>query len=245
MKVYSLLTENGEKTSVFTIFGAMDNAPHSWTLVKVNLTSLYSKTCTQDDFEYWRPHSNSNAPCVNGLKMKYLRRKANVNCLHGEEFDRKSKPELCTCTRDDYICDFGFVESENRTCIAADIEEFLPDCNTKDFTRTIIGGFMKIPGNQCLPPKDSPYENNLHISCTLKAKREIFTTIIISLILSSCVFAAGYFTLLHFKNRHTRGTLLNPHYNRRTDSAILLDDDGLGDETHIRGFSDDVPMVIS
>ena len=131
MRVYSLLTENGEKTSIFTIFGSMDNATHSWTLVKVNLTSFSNRMCIKDDFEYWRPNSKVNTPCVMGVKMNLLRRKENANCSHGEDFERKSKPTLCDCTRADYICDFGFQENENRTCLPVDLDEFLPECDPK------------------------------------------------------------------------------------------------------------------
>lgn len=61
------------------------------------------------------------------------------------------------------------------------------------------------------------------------------------------VFFAGYFGLAYFKNRHSRGNLLNTHYNKKTDSAILLDADDLNENDQVRvgGFSDDVPMVIS
>lgn len=128
MRVYSLLTENGEKTSIFTIFGAMENKNHSWTLVKVNLTSFFDRKCSRDDFEYWIPNSTPNTPCMMGVKYNYLRRKENISCYHGEEFERKTKPTLCNCTRDDYLCDFGFIEKENRTCIPEDDNEIMPDC---------------------------------------------------------------------------------------------------------------------
>ena len=130
IRVYSLLTENGEKTSIFTIFGSMDKQNHSWTLIKVNLTSFYTRKCSKDDFDYWAPPSTSNSQCLMGVKMNFLRRKESTACLLGEEFEKKSKATLCACIREDYICDFGFHENENRSCIPNDdFDELSPDCD--------------------------------------------------------------------------------------------------------------------
>ena len=133
LRVYSLLTENGEKTSVFTVFGSLDGSNHSWTLVKVNLTSFFNENvCDKNDFEYWAPHSTENTQCFLGVKYNFLRRKENKTCLHGEDFNRKSKPTLCSCTREDYVCDFGFHESENRSCIPNDDNDFSNNLNEPD-----------------------------------------------------------------------------------------------------------------
>ena len=86
---------------------------------------------------------------------------------------------------------------------------------------------MRIPGNQCLPPLNSPYEP-FRLTCQVKQQREIFKTTFISLLLTLIVFCAGYFGITYYRNRQTRSSLLNTHYNRRTDSAILLDSDDLG-----------------
>ena len=51
----------------------------------------------------------------------------------------------------------------------------------------------------------------------------------VSLLLTTIVFCAGYFGVAYFRTRQTRSSLLNTHYNRRTDSAILLDADELGE----------------
>lgn len=133
LRVYSLLTENGEKTSVFTVFGSLEGNNHSWTLAKVNLTSFFNDSvCSKDDFEYWAPHSTENTQCFLGVKYNFLRRKENKTCLHGEDFNRKSKPTLCSCNREDYVCDFGFYENENRNCIPNVDNELNPEPDCSD-----------------------------------------------------------------------------------------------------------------
>lgn len=43
IRVYGLLTEPGEQTAVFSIFGSLSNASHSWIVVQVNLTRVLGK----------------------------------------------------------------------------------------------------------------------------------------------------------------------------------------------------------
>lgn len=40
IRVYGLLTEPGEQTAVFSIFGSAANASHSWIVIQVNLTGV-------------------------------------------------------------------------------------------------------------------------------------------------------------------------------------------------------------
>ena len=87
---------------------------------------------------------------------------------------------------------------------------------------------MRIPNNQCLAPLSSPYEP-IQVTCPTKQERGIFKTVFVSLLLTTIVFCAGYFGIAYFRTRQTRSSLLNTHYNRRTDSAILLDADELGE----------------
>lgn len=88
-------------------------------------------------------------------------------------------------------------------------------------------GFQRIPGNQCLATLSSPFEP-IQFLCPAKQQRSVFKTMFISLLLTTIVFCAGYFGIAYFRTRHTRSSLLTT-YNRRTDSAILLDADDLGE----------------
>ena len=44
MRIYGVLTEPGEKTMIFSLFGSNTGSSHSWVIVQVNLTSVFSKT---------------------------------------------------------------------------------------------------------------------------------------------------------------------------------------------------------
>ena len=45
IRVYGLLTEPGEKTTIFSIFGSAFEV-HSWLIVQVNLSSIFRKSFT-------------------------------------------------------------------------------------------------------------------------------------------------------------------------------------------------------
>ncbi len=41
-RIYGILTEPGEKTTIFSVFGSR-SAKHSWIIIKVDLKSIFSK----------------------------------------------------------------------------------------------------------------------------------------------------------------------------------------------------------
>lgn len=43
LHIYGLLTEPGEHTTVFTLFGAPKDKKHEWILIKIDLKSAFSK----------------------------------------------------------------------------------------------------------------------------------------------------------------------------------------------------------
>lgn len=56
LRVYGLMTEPGENTTVFTMFGS-GSGQHQWLIIKVDLRKVFEKNCTDDDFKFWSPSS--------------------------------------------------------------------------------------------------------------------------------------------------------------------------------------------
>ena len=52
--VYGLMTEPGEKTLVFTVFGS-ETTTHSWLIVQIDFRNVFSPTCGDDDYKQWYP----------------------------------------------------------------------------------------------------------------------------------------------------------------------------------------------
>ncbi|XP_076310963.1 sortilin-related receptor-like isoform X2 [Tachypleus tridentatus] len=174
IRVYGLMTEPGEKTTVFTIFGSLPNH-HKWILVKVDLQNVFLYTCKKDDYKEWIPHA-PNTPCLLGRKQVFERRIAHVLCYNGRDYERPVREEECPCSREDYECDFGFKEDDIiHMCVRDPDSEgnpyAIPDtCSPGNFyNRT--KGYRKVSGDMCKGGSDYRYDPEL-ISCPDRSETE-------------------------------------------------------------------------
>ena len=87
-----------------------------------------------------------------GHKQFYRRRKADADCfITGEFKDPIPEFDPCTCTKEDFECDFNFVRNEDRTQCVPSGTIRVPEGACKDPEDTFIGssGYRLIPGNEC------------------------------------------------------------------------------------------------
>uniref|UniRef100_A0A672QD42 Sortilin-related receptor n=1 Tax=Sinocyclocheilus grahami TaxID=75366 RepID=A0A672QD42_SINGR len=120
--VYQLLTEPGEKSTIFTIFGSYADQKHSWLIVQVNASDVLGVPCSDGDYKHWSPSDEMGNGCLLGREMVYKRRSPHATCFNGEDFDRPVTLSNCSCTRQDYECDYGFKLSEDLS-----LEVCMPD----------------------------------------------------------------------------------------------------------------------
>ncbi|XP_069038470.1 sortilin-related receptor [Lepisosteus oculatus] len=111
--VYGLLTEPGEKSTLFTVFGSYADRPHSWLILQINASDVLGVPCTESDYKLWSPSDERGNECLLGRKAVFKRRTAHATCFNGEDFDRPITVTNCSCTRQDYECDYGFKLSED------------------------------------------------------------------------------------------------------------------------------------
>ncbi|XP_053974316.1 sortilin-related receptor-like [Hylaeus volcanicus] len=160
LRVYGLMTEPGENTTVFTMFGS-DSGQHQWLIIKVDLRNVFERDCTKDDFKFWSPTSTENSTtdlpvmaCVLGRMETYQRRAAQAKCYTGVDYDRPIKTEICLCDYNDYECDFGFVRDSyhcvrDKTIVLHDPYAVPSDCKPGEFyNRT--KGYVKIADDECI-----------------------------------------------------------------------------------------------
>ena len=60
LRVYGLITEPGENTTVFTMFGSKLQDSNTglidWIIIKVDLRDVFTKTCSLlEDYKHWSP----------------------------------------------------------------------------------------------------------------------------------------------------------------------------------------------
>ncbi|XP_069470420.1 sortilin-related receptor isoform X2 [Ambystoma mexicanum] len=111
--IYGLLTEPGEKSTIFTIFGSYRENGHSWLILQINATDVLGVSCMEADYILWSPADEQGNECLLGRKTVFKRRTPHATCFNGEDFDRPIMISNCSCTREDYECDFGFKLSED------------------------------------------------------------------------------------------------------------------------------------
>ena len=112
LRVYGLLTEPGENTTVFTVFGTEHGVQGvDWIIVTIDLKSVFERECTVEDYKRWSPNDNTKGKhryCLLGRKEIYERRMVKSNCYNGRDYERLISVENCLCQMNDFQCDFGF-----------------------------------------------------------------------------------------------------------------------------------------
>ncbi|NXP41491.1 SORL protein, partial [Leiothrix lutea] len=69
--------------------------------------------CTENDYKLWSPSDERGNECLLGHKTVFKRRTPHATCFNGEDFDRPVMVSNCSCTREDFECDFGFKLSDD------------------------------------------------------------------------------------------------------------------------------------
>ncbi|KAK9872160.1 hypothetical protein WA026_016214 [Henosepilachna vigintioctopunctata] len=165
LRLYGLMTEPGENTTVFTMFGSGPEF-HQWVIVKLDMMKAFHHKCTQDDYKIWSPSQSestrSYVPCIMGQQRTYQRKMAHVNCYNGLDYDAPISMKPCNCDILDYECDFGFVHDRkfgqcirNKT-VLIDPYKVPKICPPGQFyNRT--KGYRKITGDQCVSGFEKHY----------------------------------------------------------------------------------------
>uniref|UniRef100_A0A1Y1LMI9 Sortilin-related receptor n=1 Tax=Photinus pyralis TaxID=7054 RepID=A0A1Y1LMI9_PHOPY len=179
LRLYGLMTEPGENTTVFTMFGSKPHS-HQWIIIKLDMRSVFSYNCSKDDYKEWSPSQNDGSrnyvPCVLGKQVTYERRIPHANCYVGLNYVRQISYQPCDCDALDFECDFGFMRSgkpfhciRNKTTVENPYE--VPStCKPFQFyNRT--KGYRKISGDSCVAGFEHQYLPDL-IPCPFKEVRQ-------------------------------------------------------------------------
>lgn len=170
IRIFGLITEPGENTTVFTMFGteAKPNAPIDWIIVRVDLASVFKRNCTPEDYKNWSPVSPGQGKasrCVLGRRETFLRRSPKANCYNGLDFTRSTVVESCPCSHSDYQCDFGFIRDSDAGSSCIKDPEFEdhepnappPNCPPDTFYNQ-TKGYQLLAGDVCEGGLASRYE---------------------------------------------------------------------------------------
>ncbi|KAI0630633.1 Oligoxyloglucan reducing end-specific cellobiohydrolase [Trametes polyzona] len=149
-----ILTTVGDSTSQkFLLVGQVAKRDQKnngrFAVVFLDFAGLDRPKCRDSDFEPWYARSSTHE-CIMGHKQSYRRRKQDADCYVGEKFrDPVPEEENCPCTKEDYECDYNFVQ-DGDTCVPVGPEP-IPAGVCAEPTDEYMGssGWRKIPGNTC------------------------------------------------------------------------------------------------
>jgi len=125
------------------------------------------------DYELWSPYDGRHGDnkCFLGQQVTYVRRKQDSLCFNGEDLERVTHREACSCSDMDFECDVGYHRAEGSagTCQKTpsdltDVEEQQKELERQNEQCAEFGyyevtqGYRKIPGDICTGGLDvSPY----------------------------------------------------------------------------------------
>ncbi|KAI8915699.1 hypothetical protein EDD86DRAFT_196660 [Gorgonomyces haynaldii] len=139
-------------TSCVIIGRSVNSGTAPTTLVYVDFSKLFSRTCTDSDFELWKPTHFSDSGCFFGHQQQYRTRKADAVCRI-DNFKRVEQGAACECTLNDYECDYNFFRNDIGECMLYGKDPDEPQCNKGDIYKG-SSGYRKISLSKCKGGKD-------------------------------------------------------------------------------------------
>ncbi|SLM40665.1 signal sequence binding protein [Lasallia pustulata] len=220
-----LLTTTPDSTSLkFVLLGTAsvgDKREHI--IFSIDFDGLHEGKCKEEDFDdYWcaRLDNHGKPDCLMGHKQFYRRRKADSDCFVDEEFkDPLPRYEQCTCTEEDFECDYNFIPGDGgRTCKPAGILPIAEgDCENVDDTFMGSSGFRLIPGNECNPKGgvdlEKPISRPCQDSVQIPASGEVSSKI--------TKFSAKDFREYYYLERGSTSSAVDETVVMRTDSQEI------------------------
>ncbi|XP_068742839.1 VPS10 domain-containing receptor SorCS1-like isoform X2 [Montipora capricornis] len=151
VKVYGMVTEPGETKLIVNLFGQYDKTNFQWLSVKLNFTTVLNRKCQQENYTRWSPNDERvGYQCLLGQHIVYQRRKSGDCCFNGEEYEREINVTACTCTTDDFDCDFGYEDPDfDEICRPTSYVELVPNPCPEGKTYKHSSGYRKVVGDRC------------------------------------------------------------------------------------------------
>ncbi|GAB6029603.1 Sortilin [Chamberlinius hualienensis] len=157
-------------------FGVNDSV---WRVTVIDFLPIIERKCSEpDDFTDFIPHNEivstttnkQQQGCLLGLSETFRKLKKGIKCYLGQDHKPQKSTERCSCTEDDYECDYGFYRPNNdQKCVETPSfkGEELDICLDGEEKKIVTSGYRKIPGDVCengFDPGDR-YEKSIKLKC--------------------------------------------------------------------------------
>ncbi|CAL8069668.1 unnamed protein product [Calicophoron daubneyi] len=152
-----LVTEPGGRAMAAAVYG-YGAVSQRWRVAVVDFRTngMVTRTCTEDDYEVWTPHSSTDGlvdGCLLGMRERYKRLKKDSVCVNEYGMESLLATETCECTLADFECEYGFYRRiGSLDCIRNPHIPFLDPCllpkQEREHTHRL--GYRLIPGDRCV-----------------------------------------------------------------------------------------------
>ncbi|KAG7269992.1 hypothetical protein CRUP_027544 [Coryphaenoides rupestris] len=120
-----LTSEPGTKAMNVSVWGYRpeDDEQPMWVAVTIDFKSILTRQCNDRDYEDWLAHSTEGGDpetngCVLGSRETYRRLKKTSVCRNGRNYSVRKKQSPCPCTREDFLCDYGYLRrNDTSECV--------------------------------------------------------------------------------------------------------------------------------
>lgn len=154
-----LASEPGTKTMNLTIWGYRPEEEYraTWVAVTIDFQPLLHRECEEQDYIEWLAHSTAGRDsdtdgCVLGYRETFRRLKKQSFCRNGRDYVVRRQQKPCLCTREDYLCDYGYYRHENTSeCVEqTDFRDrILEVCLNGEEEELQTSGYRKVPSDRC------------------------------------------------------------------------------------------------
>ncbi|XP_069141145.1 sortilin-like isoform X3 [Argopecten irradians] len=156
IKFTGLLTEPGSTSMTVSVWGYHPTT-RKWTTFVFDFQNVLKQKCTSNDYEDWLAHeslrkyeSDSMKGCLLGEKETFKRLKQDSWCHNGNDYKVEKDLQACTCSREDYECDYGYYRPVGGlNCVRNQSIAALDICMQGREEEIITQGYRKIPGDKC------------------------------------------------------------------------------------------------
>ncbi|KAH8585131.1 sortilin [Cryptosporidium sp. chipmunk genotype I] len=166
LQVDNILIEPNSSSMEFLLYGSRGKSGVLYhldfnTLGQVQCVGAATPDKPDSDYETWSPYDGRNSEkCMLGKQVVYTRKKQTAECYNGQDFRRPVEKKLCTCTEEDFTCEFGFSRQIGSfECRPESLDVVFDDVKVGQCTSSgifYVTAYRKLPGDDCiggwLPP---------------------------------------------------------------------------------------------
>jgi len=160
--VDDIVSDPKMSSGIFLVHGKRDG---KGVIVQVDFADVHENDCIgynspdtpTSQYETWEPSDIRGNNCLLGRRLQYIRRKRTEKCDNPANIDTSAVTIVknCSCTEENYQCDYCFTRSKDGTCIldvsyCANFDPKQPPAKCNGIYYETLG-YRRVPGDTCDP----------------------------------------------------------------------------------------------